>query len=76
MSEEWKTLKQQTIDAGGNNFIEVNVKQPPTGENLLIGISKGWVTESGEKRYKTNLLFSRDKRNEIVKLLQEIDKDL
>ncbi len=26
---EWKTLKEKTIEAGGNNFIEVNVKQPP-----------------------------------------------
>lgn len=73
---EWKTLKQETVEAGGNNFIEINVKQPPESENYLIGLSKGWVTDSGEKRYKTNILFSRDKKEEIVKILDEIDKDL
>lgn len=72
---EWKTLKQETIEAGGNNFIEVNIKQPPEGENQLIGISKGWFTEDGQKRYKTNILFSKDKRDELVKVLSEIDKD-
>lgn len=73
---EWKTLKQETVEAGGNNFIEINIKQPPEGDNLLIGLSKGWVTESGEKRYKSNILFSRDKKEEIIKILNEIDKDL
>ncbi|MCA9460378.1 MAG: hypothetical protein KC589_07330 [Nanoarchaeota archaeon] len=73
---EWKTLKQETIEAGGNNFLEVNVKQPPEGENVLIGISKGWFTEDGQKRYKTNILFSKDKRDELIKVLSEIDKDL
>lgn len=71
---EWKTLKQETIEAGGNNFLEINVKQPPEGDNQLIGISKGWFTDDGEKRYKTNILFSKEKRDELVKILQEIDK--
>ncbi|MCA9486387.1 hypothetical protein H6501_00115 [Candidatus Woesearchaeota archaeon] len=73
---EWKTLKEQTIEAGGNNFIEINVKQPPEGETKLIGISKGWYTDDGQKRYKANILFSREKRDELVKVLQEIDTNL
>ncbi|MDA3856511.1 MAG: hypothetical protein PF569_09730 [Candidatus Woesearchaeota archaeon] len=72
---EWKTLKQETVDVGGNNFIEVNLKQPPEGANMLIGISKGWFTDDGQKRYKTNILFSREKKDEIVKLIQEIDAE-
>ena len=72
---EWKTLKQETIEAGGNNFIEINLKQPPEGESNLIGISKGWYTPDGQKRYKANILFSREKRDEIIKLLQEIDSE-
>ncbi len=73
---EWKTLKQEIVDVGGNNFIEVNIKQPPENDNLLIGISKGWYTQDGEKRYKTNILFSRDKKEELLKVISEIDKDL
>ncbi|MFW5704545.1 MAG: hypothetical protein ACOCXG_01760 [Nanoarchaeota archaeon] len=73
---DWKTLKQETIEAGGNNFLEINIKEPPEGETLLIGISKGWYTPEGQKRYKTNILFSKEKRDELVKVLQEIDKGL
>lgn len=72
---EWKTLKQETIEVGGNNFIEVNLKQPPEGENLLIGLSKGWFTDDGQKRYKTNILFSKDKKDEIIEILKNIDKE-
>lgn len=70
---DWKTLKQETIEAGGNNFIEINVKQPPETENVLFGISKGWYTPDGQKRYKANILFSKEKKDEIIKLLDELD---
>mgnify|MGYP006281703381 CR=1 FL=1 len=69
---DWKTLKQETVEVGGNNFIEINLKQPPQGDKLLIGISKGWFTESGQKRYKTNILFSKEKKDEIIKKIDEI----
>ena len=72
---EWKTFKQETIEAGGNNFIEISLKQPPESENILIGISKGWYTPEEQKRYKSNILFSREKRDELIKHLQEIDKE-
>jgi hypothetical protein len=73
--DEWKTLKQETIEVGGNNFIEVNIKQPPESENTLIGISKGWVGNDGKKRYKANILFNKEKKEELIKILQEIDKE-
>ena len=73
---DWKTLKQKTIDLNGNNFIEINLKQPPESENLLIGISKGWFRDDGEKQYKSNIVFSKDKKDELIKILQEIDKEL
>jgi len=70
---EWKTLKQETLDVGGNNFIEINLKQPPEGENILIGISKGWYTEDGQKRYKTNILFSKEVKDKIIETLKSFD---
>lgn len=73
---EWKTLKQQTVEIGGNNFIEINVKQPPESENLLIGISKGWLTDEGQKRYKANILFTKEKKKEIIDALSKIDENL
>ncbi|MEC8220766.1 MAG: hypothetical protein VX028_01730 [Nanoarchaeota archaeon] len=68
---DWKTLETFEIDAGGNNFIEVNLKQPPEGENTLVGISKGWKTPQEEKRYKANILFSPEKLDELIDILQK-----
>lgn len=72
---EWKTLKTKTVEAGGNNFLEITLKQPPEGENIFVGISKGWTTDDGEKRYKTNILFDRDKASQIAKAIEEISKE-
>lgn len=71
---DWKLIKQVEIDAGGNNFIEVSLKQPPEGENNLIAISKGWKTPQGEKRYKSNILFSPDKKKELIDVLKAIEE--
>lgn len=71
---EWKTLKQETMEAGGNNFIELNLKQPPEGDNLFIGISKGWYTDDGQKRYKSNILFTKDKKKEFMDLLEKVSE--
>jgi hypothetical protein len=62
---EWKTLKSETLDVGGNNFIEINLKKSPEG-NELLAITKGWYTENKDKRYKTNILMSMDKVDELV----------
>jgi len=69
---EWKTIKSETVDVGGNNFIEVTVKQPPENEKPLIGISKGWYADKGQKRYRANILFNMDKRDEIIQTIREI----
>lgn len=69
---DWKTLKQETIEIGGNNFIEINLKQPPKEEKLLVGISKGWYSKNNEKKYKTNILFSQDKSDEILNSIKNI----
>jgi hypothetical protein len=42
---------------------------------VLIGISKGWFSKDGKKRYKANILFNREKKEELIKMLQEIDAD-
>ncbi len=72
---EWKTLKQETLEVGGKNFLEINIKQAPEGENLYVGLSKGWFNDEGQKRYKANILFTKDKLPEIIKVLEEIQKE-
>jgi hypothetical protein len=71
---EWKILNQKTIDTFNNNFIEVNLKQAPEGKNIFLGLSKGWRKENGEKMYKANILFTKDKKDEIISALQSIDE--
>lgn len=72
---EWKTIKNIEIDLLGNNFITISLKQTPKEENFLIAISKGWYTKDKKKRYKSNILFDKNKKDEIIKALQDIDKN-
>ncbi len=69
---EWKTLKKEDIQIGGNQFLEITLKKPPEGDTIFVGISKGWTTDDGEKRYKTNILFDKEKAKEIAKIIEEI----
>ena len=69
---DWKTLKTKTVEVGGNNFIEINLKQPPEGDNLLLGISKGWFTENNDKRYKANILFDVKRKDELIDAINEV----
>ena len=71
---EWKTLKSQIVEAGGNNFIEITLKNPPEGDTEFIGISKGWTNDDGQKRYKTNILFDKQKKDDIIKALEDVCK--
>ncbi len=71
---EWKTLKSKTIKVGSDNFVEINLKQPPGGENLLLAISKGWFSQNGDKRYKTNILIRRDKKDNLINAINEVCK--
>lgn len=70
---DWKTLEVETIEVGGNNFIEVNLKQPPEGDEVLYGISKGWFNESNQKRYKSNILFSQDAKDKLIEALNTLE---
>jgi len=73
---EWKTLKTETVDAGGDNFIEVSLKESPQGEDLFIGISKGWTNSEGIKRYKSNILFKSNKKTEIFNAIEKVSKQI
>jgi len=73
--DEWKILKQETINVGSNNFIEVSLKQPPGSDAKLIGISKGWTTDDDQKRYKSNIVLSLEKKDELINLISQIDEE-
>ena len=74
---QYKTLKSEEYKYG-NNFIEIakkNVEQAENPENAeFVSISKGYYTNTGEKRYKGGLGFPNNKeiKDFIAKSLQEL----
>lgn len=72
MSQDWKTLNTKVIDAGGNNFIEVTLKQAPDEQDMFIGFSKGWTNPEGLKRYKSNILFKIAQKEELFSIVEKM----
>ena len=68
---EFETIKAEEISFGNNNFIEVARKKAISddGENEFISISRGFVTQTGEKRYKKS--FSVPTNKEIVNFVTQ-----
>jgi len=63
---EFETITTKEIKFGKNKFLEVARKKAksPEGENEFISISRGFVTPTGQKRFKNALGFPAEK--EIV----------
>jgi len=59
---EFKTLKSEEIKFGNNNFIEVARKKAITneGENEFISISRGFITQNGDRRYRKSFAVPLD----------------
>ncbi len=72
---EWKVLKQEFIEVENNGFVEISLKEPPKGDDILVAISKGWIKDDGTKLYKANILFSKDKINDFVEILNKIKEE-
>jgi len=73
---EFESIKIEEIKFGNNNFIEVARKKAKTeqGENEFISISKGFFTQTGEKRYKKSLAIPID--NEVVNFISDKVKEM
>ena len=71
---EWKVLNQEFVKLDGNNFVEVSLKEPPKGDDVLIAISKGWIRDDGQKLYKANILFPVSDKQKVIDMLENIDK--
>ena len=68
---DYETIKAEEYKYG-NNFIEIARKKVEGTE--FISLSKGFYTQTGEKRYKGGIGFPDDAelKNFLVKNLQEI----
>ena len=58
----FETIKAEEIKFGNNNFIEIARKKAITdeGENTFISISRGFFTQTGEKRYRKSFTVPLD----------------
>ncbi len=54
---KFETLTSQEMKFGNNNFIEIARKKAiaDEGENLFISISRGFIKQTGEKRYRSSV---------------------
>jgi len=73
---EFETIESKEIKFGNNKFLEVARKRAktPEGENEFISISKGFITPTGQKRFKNALGFpaEEDIKNGLIEALQTI----
>jgi hypothetical protein len=73
---EFETVDTKEIKFGNNKFLEVARKKAktPEGENEFISISKGFITPTGQKRFKNALGFPADEaiKNSLIEALQSL----
>jgi hypothetical protein len=73
---EFETVDTKEIKFGNNKFLEVARKKAktPEGENEFISISKGFITPTGQKRFKNALGFPADEqiKNSLIEALQAL----
>jgi hypothetical protein len=72
----FETIESKEIKFGNNNFLEVARKKAVTeeGENTFISISRGFITQNGEKRYRKS--FSLPVDNAVLDFVAESVKQV
>jgi len=72
----FETIKSEEIKFGNNNFLEIARKKAVTeeGENTFISISRGFITPTGEKRYRKSFTVPLDENviDFVCKKLKEV----
>lgn len=73
---EFETKESREIKFGNNKFLEVarKIAKTPESENEFISISKGFITPTGQKRFKNALGFPAEDeiKNSLIEALQAI----
>ncbi len=77
---EFQTIKEEIVEFGKNNFIEIARKKAVTdeGENEFVSISRGFYAQDGTKRYRKSVSLPNEpeKLEEAIKKLQTVAKGL
>ncbi len=73
---EFETKETKEIKFGNNKFLEVarKIAKTPDGENEFISVSKGFITPTGQKRFKSALGFPADEqlKKDLIEALESI----
>jgi hypothetical protein len=71
---EFETLNTKEIRFGKNKFLEVARKKAKTkdGESEFISISKGFINQLGQKKFKASLGFPEELIGKLVEALESI----
>ncbi|HIG97654.1 MAG TPA: hypothetical protein HA230_04910 [Candidatus Aenigmarchaeota archaeon] len=72
----FETIKSEEIKFGNSNFLEIARKKAISeeGENTFISISRGFITPSGEKRYRKSFTVPLDEN--VIKFIAEKLKEI
>ena len=72
----FETIKSEEIKFGNSNFLEIARKKAISeeGENVFISISRGFITPSGEKRYRKSFTVPLDEN--VIKFIAEKLKEI
>lgn len=59
---EFETISSEEVKFGNNNFMEIARKKAITeeGENEFISLSRGFFTQTGERRYRKSFTIPLD----------------
>ncbi|MFP4402347.1 MAG: hypothetical protein ACLFPL_03875 [Candidatus Nanoarchaeia archaeon] len=70
---EWNVVKKIEFDVNDKgDFVEVSSKEHPSTGEIVYGISKGWKNLKGFKKYKSNIILSKNGKDELISHLQSL----
>ena len=74
----FETIKAKELKFGDNKFVEVARKKAITeeGETVFISVSRGFITQNGDKRYRKSFTVPLDDSviDFVVHKLKEVSK--
>ena len=72
----FETVKAKEMKFGDNKFIEVARKKAITdeGETVFISVSRGFITQNGEKRYRKS--FTLPTESEVLEFVAQSIKEV
>ncbi len=70
---EFEVIASEEIKYGNNNFVEVALKKV-AGGNEFVSISKGFIDQAGNKRFRGGLGIQLSVADEVAEKIKEMAK--